>query len=148
MECQTPQSHMTYPKISNTAVKVGNAQLPKGGLVKNQDKPIPSTFQVVYTLPETNSSPLKMDGWNTTFLLGRPIFRGYVSFRECIYCEAVAFSKSSRSIYTHKCHDIGGEPLKPSPDYLRFLDSVGTQTSLPNIKGILATPPKATTPKA
>ena len=22
------------------------------------------------TLPETNSSPLKMDGWNTTFLLG------------------------------------------------------------------------------
>ncbi len=35
------------------------------------------------TLPETNSSPLKMDGWNTTFLLGRPIFRGYVSFREC-----------------------------------------------------------------
>ena len=33
-------------------------------------------------LPETNSLPLKMDGWNTTFLLGRPIFRGYVSFRE------------------------------------------------------------------
>ena len=26
--------------------------------------------------------PLQMDGWNTTFLLGRPIFRGYVSFRE------------------------------------------------------------------
>ncbi len=23
-----------------------------------------------------------MDGWNTTFLLGMPIFRGYVSFRE------------------------------------------------------------------
>ena len=23
-----------------------------------------------------------MDGWNTTFLLGRSIFRGYVSFRE------------------------------------------------------------------
>ena len=34
------------------------------------------------TLPETNSSHLKMDGWNTTFLLERPIFRGYVSFRE------------------------------------------------------------------
>ena len=28
------------------------------------------------------SSPLEMDGWNTIFLLGRPIFRGYVSFRE------------------------------------------------------------------
>ena len=27
------------------------------------------------TLPETNIA-LKMDGWNTTFLLGRPIFRG------------------------------------------------------------------------
>ena len=24
-----------------------------------------------------------MDGWNTSFFLGRPIFRGYVSFREC-----------------------------------------------------------------
>ena len=24
-----------------------------------------------------------MDGWNTTFLLGWPIFRGYVIFREC-----------------------------------------------------------------
>ena len=35
------------------------------------------------TLPETNSSHLKMDGWNTTFHLGRPIFRGHVSFREC-----------------------------------------------------------------
>ena len=34
------------------------------------------------TLPETNSSHLKMDGWNTTFLLGRPIFRDHVSFRE------------------------------------------------------------------
>ncbi len=30
----------------------------------------------MYTLPETNN------GWNTTFLLGRPIFRCYVSFRE------------------------------------------------------------------
>ncbi len=28
-------------------------------------------------------SHLKMDGWNTSFLLGWPIFRGYVSFREC-----------------------------------------------------------------
>ena len=33
------------------------------------------------TLPETNSSHLKNDGWNTRFLLGWPIFRGYVSFR-------------------------------------------------------------------
>ncbi len=36
------------------------------------------------TLPETNSSPLKMDGWNTTFLLGFGLFSGAfaVSFRE------------------------------------------------------------------
>ena len=27
--------------------------------------------------------PLKMDGWKTSFLLGWPIFRYYVSFREC-----------------------------------------------------------------
>ena len=41
-----------------------------------------------YTLPETNSSHLKMDGWNTNFLLGRPIFQGRtVSFTEgvCIF---------------------------------------------------------------
>ena len=25
-----------------------------------------------------------MDGWNTSLLLGWPVFRGYVSFRECI----------------------------------------------------------------
>ncbi len=37
---------------------------------------------IMITLPETNTSPLKMDGWNTSFLLGWPIFRGYVSFRE------------------------------------------------------------------
>ena len=29
---------------------------------------------------------LKMDGWSTSFLLGWPIFRGYVSFRECNCC--------------------------------------------------------------
>ena len=36
------------------------------------------------TLPETNSSPLKMDGWNTTFILGPGLFSGAfaVSFRE------------------------------------------------------------------
>ena len=27
-----------------------------------------------------------MDGWNTTFLLGSPIFRGYVSFRDGMMC--------------------------------------------------------------
>ena len=35
------------------------------------------------TRTETNSSHLKMDGWNTSFLLRWPIFRCYISFREC-----------------------------------------------------------------
>ena len=39
-------------------------------------------FKDLYTLPETNSLPLKMDGRKTSFLLGWPIFRCYVSFRE------------------------------------------------------------------
>ena len=38
-----------------------------------------------FILPETYSSHLKMDGWNTSFLLGWPIFRCYVSFREGIF---------------------------------------------------------------
>ena len=47
-----------------------------------------SSFAVstsVVTLPETKpaSLHLKMDGWNTRFLLGWPIFRCYVGFREC-----------------------------------------------------------------
>ena len=39
-------------------------------------------FSGVITFPETDSLHLKMDGWNTRFFLGRPIFRFYVSFRE------------------------------------------------------------------
>ncbi len=44
-------------------------------------------YSMVFTLPETNSSHLKMDvwSWNTNFLLGWPIFRCYVSFRECMW---------------------------------------------------------------
>ena len=40
-------------------------------------------LNLTHTLPETNSSPLKMDGWKMNFLLGWPNFRGYVNFREC-----------------------------------------------------------------
>ncbi len=43
------------------------------------------------TLPKTNSSPLKMDGWNLSFFLGLPIFRGYVSFSE-----GICVSKTAR----------------------------------------------------
>ena len=49
-----------------------------------------STFPQIcdlWTLPslKLTFSPLKIDGWNRTFLLGRPTFRGeHVSFREGI----------------------------------------------------------------
>ena len=51
---------------------------------KNQSQPpkLAAGASVIASVSETNSSPLKMDGWNTTFLLWRPIFRGHVSFRE------------------------------------------------------------------
>jgi len=35
------------------------------------------------TSPETNSSHLQIGGWKTNFLLGWPMFSGYVSSREC-----------------------------------------------------------------
>ena len=54
----------------------------------------------VFTLPESNSSPLKMDGWNTTFLLGFGLFSGAlaVSFREFFFCRHQT-SKSKLKIY-------------------------------------------------
>ena len=39
------------------------------------------------TPPKFNSSPVKNDGWKTSFLLGLPIFWGYVKFQGCIYCQ-------------------------------------------------------------
>ena len=49
--------------------------------------------------------PLKMDGWKTSFLLGRPIFRGYVSFREC-----TCFSPEMevKNMSTTSCHKFRG----------------------------------------
>ncbi len=42
-----------------------------------------------------------MDGWNTSFLLGRPIFRGYVSFREgSPFCFFVFLCLESNDIQT------------------------------------------------
>ena len=60
------------PKISTTISQIlgfGRWLLLTGG--EKRSITLPLTF-----------SHLKMDGWNTTFLLGRPTFRGYVSFRE------------------------------------------------------------------
>jgi len=48
------------------------------------------------TLPETNRN---WDGWNTNLLLGWPIFRGYVSFRE------------GNTLYLVPCEEISGVKL-------------------------------------
>ncbi len=39
--------------------------------------------------PQKLTCPLKNDGWKTSFLLGRPMFKGYVSLRECILLEFI-----------------------------------------------------------
>ncbi len=48
---------------------------------------------------------LKMDGWNTSFLLGWPILRGYVSFREGIHLENLkaAYFLDARSTIQLSC---------------------------------------------
>ena len=41
------------------------------------------------TLPETNSSHLKMNGWKICFLLGRSLARCYASFRGSKYISSL-----------------------------------------------------------
>ena len=43
------------------------------------------------TLPQTNSSHPKMDGWNTSFLLGWPIFRCELLVSGSVYHAASGF---------------------------------------------------------
>ena len=71
-------AHVVRGSVEGSHVEVSQRRYKEIGLTKNTSH----LESLGDTLPETNSSPLKMDGWNTTFLLGRPIFRGYVSFRE------------------------------------------------------------------
>ena len=44
-------------------------------------------FQQVDTLPDTDNSHLKMDGWKMNFLLGRPIFRGKLLVLGRVSCD-------------------------------------------------------------
>ena len=62
------------------------------------------------TLRETNSSHLKMDGWKTTFLLGWPIFRGYVGFREGVFYLLYVFTFQKRNL---PCRPIANPPHEP-----------------------------------
>lgn len=47
-----------------------------------------------FLLPETNSSPLKIDPLKRRSLLETTIFRGYVSFRECSFLRKTAIIPS------------------------------------------------------
>ena len=67
-------------------------------------KPPPSVFFV--TLPETNIAP----GWNTIFLLGRPIFRCYVSFRECSFRDDNCLNETKGLIILLRFMVMGVEP--------------------------------------
>ena len=56
-------------------------------------------FQLLYTPPETNSSPLKINGWKMNFLLGPGLFSGSQPFgrgparllRGAVSCEDGAY---------------------------------------------------------
>ena len=48
---------------------------------------------MAFTLPETNSSPLKIGFPNRKVVFQPSIFRGYVSFRECM-CDVSIFYTS------------------------------------------------------
>ena len=88
-----------------------------------QDKLLPSL--------KLTFSPLKMDGWNTTFLLGRLIFRGYVSFREGIHT-VLSFNIVSHSCRPHLDKGLGlGIILPTSQETYVLLDWSDLQTYPP-----------------
>ena len=60
------------------------------------------------TLPETSSSHLKIDVLNTSFLLERPILRGYVSFTKC----KLFGTHENRTFSSHQ--KVGGQPQRIS----------------------------------
>ncbi len=70
------------PRASHSARLIGTTLLKIKMIIKWKLKNpnVPSPKQDC----ETNSSPLKIGAWETTLLLGRPIFRGYVSLGEGI----------------------------------------------------------------
>ncbi len=58
------------------------------------------------SLKLTASLHLKMDGWNTSFLLGWPIFRGYVSFRECMFEGEIKQTIKPKDLHIRRCKNI------------------------------------------
>ena len=65
-----------FPKHQQFTLSKFNSSLPAKLPNPNRKLHLPTTIFQGLTLPETNSSPLKMDGWKMNFLLGWPNFRG------------------------------------------------------------------------
>ena len=96
------------------------------------------------TLPETNSLHLKMDGWNTSFLLGRPIFRGFC----CQFQGGYLFSFTSRFTYSVKRYEerrqkstsrclVEAMPSMPLFFLRRLLREIpGTPQNVVNVRGM------------
>ncbi len=72
-----------------------------------------------------------MDGWNTTLLLGRPIFRGYISFREGNHPKfhKMQPSKSPEANHQWSCHNTRTCPLGRSKPNKKFRPWGGMGTS-------------------
>ena len=108
MTADTPKNHGPCKKVS-----LGLSPLPRMPVTTrirgSRTKPSFPTvtgrgddprYLLSNTLPETNSEFTPENGWleYDSFLLGWPIFRCYVSFRECSVFEIV-FYLSSHSIF-------------------------------------------------
>ena len=73
-----PLVSMANPTLVNRrsmAVIHGSGSMTFLNLGTMVDTGSPSEY---YTLPETNSSNLKTDSWKMNFVLGWPVFKGYV----------------------------------------------------------------------
>ena len=79
---------MLKAAISSTPWSCGTwrSQSRRGRLIQGLYKPIHGNYAIYFypaerllsTLPETNSSPLKMDGWKTMFPIGEAYFQGNI----------------------------------------------------------------------
>ena len=67
-------SYISYPEFVLHLGRVGSTQGLSPEFFLN--KSFSLRFVPIVTLPETNSSPLKIDGWKMNFLLGPGIFSG------------------------------------------------------------------------
>ena len=53
-------------------------------------------------LPETNGSPLKINGWKMTCPFAMAYFQGYVGFRECIGFKLAIYGRMSIHPQAHR----------------------------------------------